>query len=455
MRHPFSGLRTKRLLAISMISTVLAVISANATVIVDVNDVGGNVVVSGGGSLDLTGAAWSSYIDMGPAITSGGSNWQIASFQPSLYSGYTLTSADGAFGTNSSPVAPTSIAPLTTPSSNFGLWADPQYGPVVAVAPDYVSGAALNMGMTFANTTIADMGMIEGTYNYTIPNDSIILNIGPQSAKPSFGDYVRNIIQPAIHWTPLDIQMAANFSPVGMTLTDAAKLGGYDHFNWYQIALAYPGSSLAGHPAPFVDPPTDLFGAPIGGLGTQRADSLPFYWDETDCSGCDPRYNLHDPSNTSADDSTLYFDDLPADIYIPALGDTMSFVTQLAGVRSDGTWDALSTFYWSSDYHCILSDCSGGLAVSRNLDPFPVGGAGGILDAHEITDLTTLPLNVRDLMAADGATNVPVSSVPEPSTIILLATGLLFLLLRKCVDASSRLRPAANPQHLMVGPSYT
>jgi hypothetical protein len=32
--------------------------------------------------------------------------------------------------------------------------------------------------MIFSNATIASFTMIAGTYNYTIPNDNIILNIG-------------------------------------------------------------------------------------------------------------------------------------------------------------------------------------------------------------------------------------------------------------------------------------
>jgi hypothetical protein len=242
----------------------------------------------------------------------------------------------------------------------------------------------------------------------------------------TLGDYVRSIVAPAIHWTPGSITMAATFSPKAMTLTEAAQLGGYDHFNWYQIAQEYPGSSLSGHPAPFVDPPMDLFGLPIGGLGVQRADGLPFYWDETHCFECESKYYLYDPSNTSVDDKTLSFEDLPMDIYIPLLGDKMSFTTQLVGIRSDGTWDALSTFNWSSDYHCGLIDCTGGLLGSRNLDPFPVGGIGGVFNAYEVADLRDLPIHVRELMVRDGATNVPLSNVAEPSTIFLLGNSVLF-----------------------------
>ena len=38
--------------------------------------------------------------------------------------------------------------------------------------------------MIFSGTTISGLDMLEGTYNYSIPNDNIILNIGQISTVP-------------------------------------------------------------------------------------------------------------------------------------------------------------------------------------------------------------------------------------------------------------------------------
>lgn len=258
------------------------------------------------------------------------------------------------------------------------------------------------------------------------------------AASPTFHD----VVDGRVHWSPGTIDMFASFSPKGKTLTEAAQLGNYDHFNWFQIATQYPG-----HSTPFVDPPP-------GGLLLQHADNLPFYWDETHCPQCLAEYYLHDPSNISADDRTLTFFDEPGNNLIPLLGDKMSFITQLAAVRLDGTWDALSTYMWSSDYNpaCAFvsdlfgsgGDC-GGINLARNVEPFPPGGTGGVFDGHEVTDLGALPLEVRELMVSNGATNIPLASVPVPSTISLLIAGIcimtFILLWRRKRSMSSRPTP--------------
>lgn len=229
----------------------------------------------------------------------------------------------------------------------------------------------------------------------------------------------------------------ATFTPnFGLTLTEAADIGGYDHFNWYQIAIEYPGPALLVPSAPFVDP---LRGITVGG---QRSDNLPFYWDEEICAGCDPELQLS--SNISANDRVLSFSDAPGNTFIPLFGPEMLFTTSLVGVREDNTFDELFTFLWSSSYNPLCENdipyvdilnaetCDGGLVVqpqlARNTQPWPEdAGTGGILDVRPIEDLRELPLDVRMLMVQDGGQNIPLDAaeVAEPSALSLFVVGLL------------------------------
>jgi hypothetical protein len=359
----------------------------------------------------------------------------------------------GGFGIGVSPAVDFSQANITVSypvgfslagTGSFDGWAFTALDGAPGITGVSLSGSNIP-GFTAARLSFDETHVYANTLGLgtLAPGSSISIDVRFTSTPVlGLGEYIMSVIKPALKWSPGTIDMSATFEPVGRTLTQAAELGGYDHFNWYQIATEYPGSSLLLHPAPFVDPP---YGRWWGGLGAQFADTLPFYWDETDCFGCEAEFNLHDPSNTAPDDKTLRFSDLPANNFISVFGGKMSFTTYLAGIRSDGTWDALGAYNWSSNYHCdpdevpAASDC-GGLAAARNLTPFPIGGTGGILDASEVFDLADLPLNVRELMVLDGAANVSATPVPEPASLFLVASGLCALLVR---SARSRYRDRA------------
>jgi len=170
-----------KLSSIAALTMALVGGPANAAVIINVTEVGGNVVFDVSGSLNLAGAvAAQSGGAYGLGFISGGSNWYIASGNGNGYKGYEFTSFDGAFGTN--------LNYFSSPSSSFGdnffIWGQGGLTEQVAVGPNYVSGDAISSGMVFNNSTITGFGMTSGTYNYSIPNDTVTLNIGAVSRVP-------------------------------------------------------------------------------------------------------------------------------------------------------------------------------------------------------------------------------------------------------------------------------
>ena len=153
--------------------------TANAGMIINASEVGGNVVFSATGSLALAGATVAggsgSYNE---GIISGGSNWFLAPGSGGAYASYFLTSSAGPFGTSQ-----TFVPPSSSSGDAFFLWSGFGSGMVpnneqVAVADNYISGAAISAGMVFTGATFASLSMTPGSYNYAIPSDTITLNIG-------------------------------------------------------------------------------------------------------------------------------------------------------------------------------------------------------------------------------------------------------------------------------------
>ena len=168
-------MRNQVALVISAFALVFCCASADAGVIIDVTQVGGNVVFSTNGSLNLTGAtsagADGSY---GLGFIPGGSNWYIASGSGTAVDSYALSSFAGAFGTSTSYFS----SPSSSSGDNFFIWGDSGALAQVGVPAGYVSGSSINSGMVFNGATIVGFTMIPGTYLYTLPNDAITLNIG-------------------------------------------------------------------------------------------------------------------------------------------------------------------------------------------------------------------------------------------------------------------------------------
>ena len=231
------------------------------------------------------------------------------------------------------------------------------------------------------------------------------------------------VVADSVELSPGGNFMFATFSPnFGFTLNEAAILGGFDHFNWFQVVLEYPGFLIdhAGLPvfAPFVDPPP-------GGFINQPADYLPFYWDEGDDPRLDPELLLE--SNISLD-RILEFSDFPGNTFVIPSINHMSFITTLVGVLPDGSWMSFDSFSWESDYNPIFD--TGGLGLSRNIEPFPPdAGTGGIKDVQRLMP-SEIPPEVVQIWSDSGWIGHGLVTVVEPSTLqIFLATLLLFVVL--------------------------
>jgi hypothetical protein len=140
--------------------------------IVTILEVGSNVIMSGSGSLNVTG------LIEGSVQTAGGVNgtlgyWVIGQsnlFFARKFFGNNLNVYPNSFG--SGYTAPTSYSGQT-----FGIQ-DGSLGKDIILPIGYTSGSPLSGTATFANKTISSMGLTPGTYLYDWGSDSITLQIG-------------------------------------------------------------------------------------------------------------------------------------------------------------------------------------------------------------------------------------------------------------------------------------
>jgi len=174
------GTLSRYLRAIAAIAVVvLAAGVANASVIFDITQSGGNVNVTATGSLNLTGATFDHGQGYLTGIIPGGSNWYIALGTTPGMDWYRLTSVSLPFGTSTSFDLSSS-----TSGDAFSIWGNGGGTPLVGVATGYTSGSPISGSMVLSGVTIAGLTLIPGTYTFTIPNDTIILEIGGSSSVP-------------------------------------------------------------------------------------------------------------------------------------------------------------------------------------------------------------------------------------------------------------------------------
>jgi hypothetical protein len=217
----------------------------------------------------------------------------------------------------------------------------------------------------------------------------------------------------ATHVTTSGATINATFTPnFGLTLDEAATIGGVDHFNWYQVINQDPYPPAGVTSVPYVDPP--FGGGPaFGGY----ADNLPWYWDEQGATGTG--YHLDD----NILGNTLKYTDTPAESRLTA-GQSIKFSTALAAILDDGSWDPLSIFSWETTFN----GTSGGVTTRRNITPADAGsGTGGIDNLQQDILFERLPADVQQLMIQDGA-RTPIQSVPEPYTLLLVGIGMGLIL---------------------------
>ncbi|MBE7159188.1 MAG: hypothetical protein INR62_12285 [Rhodospirillales bacterium] len=147
--------------------------TASASVIITVSQMGADVVASGTGTLDLTGLKDAGAFSLVPAIQgyfsyfgSGGSGDKVE--------GYTPIGGPDQIGPG------TSVSSTSSTGDDFAF--DIYYANVFV--PVGYAGGLLTFSSTFDGTTISGLGLTPGQYTFTLPSDTIVLNIGGMSTVP-------------------------------------------------------------------------------------------------------------------------------------------------------------------------------------------------------------------------------------------------------------------------------
>jgi hypothetical protein len=156
---------------------------ARAEFVLDFEQVGANVVVTGSGTIDISG--------LGTPVQIGLTNFPLEEIQPNaawyIQAGVPVQASVKAFqmsGPKSFGTGGTVSASSWTGSEFFI-----QEGRQFAVPGNYQSGASLTTGETFDSTTISALGLTPGTYTYTFGSgadaDSIVVEIAAAVPEPS------------------------------------------------------------------------------------------------------------------------------------------------------------------------------------------------------------------------------------------------------------------------------
>jgi hypothetical protein len=155
----------RRTVVVAMLLLVAAVgRRADASLVIDIEQVGPNVVVTGSGSLNLTGLSFAGTVNSVSALYPAVGNITFGAGSSDNYETLTKQSfGPGAFENAT-----------FTSGDSFGVVGGAH---AVRVPHGYVSGASLSGSDTFDDVTIGGLGLTPGTYTYTLPNDTITLNI--------------------------------------------------------------------------------------------------------------------------------------------------------------------------------------------------------------------------------------------------------------------------------------
>ena len=176
----------------------------------------------------------------------------------------------------------------------------------------------------------------------------------------------------------------ASFTPnFGLTLAQAATLGGFTGFDWVQTVTNDP-TRLGGVPAPFNDPPGSAYGASYCGGGACATNGTTMIMQDQPLNGC-----------FSASGNC------PGVRQTGPLSVATTFATDLVGRLPDGQFQSLFEFTWASNY-------SGDTGQVYRYDSNYLdsgSGSGGVTILSE--------------------TYFPTGAVPEPSTWAMMIVGFL------------------------------
>ncbi len=147
-----------------------AALPAQATVLIQFSEVGPDVVATLDGSLDLSGMRLYTQLNANYGVRPPSATAVFGGYLD-LYTGFSGPSSWGNGGT---------LLAGSHSGGSFAIVGAPMpFQPeLIGVSRDYVFGTPLSGIMTFANQTIADMGLTRGRYVYTLPSDQVVVQVG-------------------------------------------------------------------------------------------------------------------------------------------------------------------------------------------------------------------------------------------------------------------------------------
>jgi hypothetical protein len=165
--------------ALFLVAAAAIPAAADATVTIDINQVGGDVVATLSGDLNLTGLS----LQPNPYSLSAGIEGQSAYIGMGAggesMAGYLGLSGPLNFGTGG-------YVPSSSSTGDAFSLNGSGFGPTYVFVPDgYVSGTALSGTTTWSGTTLALLGLAPGQYTFSGPRlDQVIINIAGGVPEP-------------------------------------------------------------------------------------------------------------------------------------------------------------------------------------------------------------------------------------------------------------------------------
>jgi hypothetical protein len=208
-----------------------------------------------------------------------------------------------------------------------------------------------------------------------------------------------------------------------ITISDAADILGYDHFNWYQVGK---NSKFVGNPLVICDPNLSICtDPPISYFDTQNiiwncssADTEPFYWDEFGSENCQGLYLKHISNNVFS------YMDTPTGPHDYVLDTFLVGVNEKKSSDNNG-WIPLSHVQWETK-------CAGGNCSIQSPDDISVDsemiGLGVDVKACMKNDGALEPNSGSNILGSDTKEcfkEQNINTVPEPTELALIFLGLL------------------------------
>ena len=145
--------------------------AAQSSITVKIVQSGSDVVATTSGSLDLTGSTFACECGANPYIWGAYGYFHVGNAMGYVYDSLT---GSATFGPGDLAYASTSTGDV------FGLASGSNF----EVPIGYTSGSDINNTTTWNNQTLASLGLTSGVYAYSLPNDTITVDIGDVGSVP-------------------------------------------------------------------------------------------------------------------------------------------------------------------------------------------------------------------------------------------------------------------------------